>query len=55
MRLRIKALLASACLLFATAAPAQEINFGIISTDRSAAIRSMWEPFIEDMQKEMFL
>lgn len=30
----------------------QEINFGIISTDKSAAIKSLWEPFIEDMQKQ---
>ena len=49
---RIKALLAGALLLAASAVAAQEINFGIISTDRSAAIKSMWEPFIEDMRKE---
>lgn len=49
---RIKALLAGTLLLASSAVAAQEINFGIISTDRSAAIRSMWEPFIEDMQKE---
>src|SRR5881394_991038 len=33
-------------------AQAQEINFGIISTDKSAAIRSLWEPFLEDMSKQ---
>ena len=33
-------------------ARAQEINFGIISTDKSAAIKSLWDPFIEDMQKQ---
>ena len=30
----------------------QEINFGIISTDKSAAIKSLWDPFIEDMRKQ---
>jgi len=34
------------------AAVAQEINFGIISTDKSAAIKSLWDPFLEDMQKQ---
>jgi len=49
---RIKSLIAAAAVLFGTAAAAQEINFGIISTDRSAAIKSLWEPFIEDMSKQ---
>jgi phosphonate transport system substrate-binding protein len=35
-----------------TAASAQEINFGIISTDKSAAIKSLWDPFLEDMEKQ---
>lgn len=52
MSIRIKALLASAALLFAGAATAQELNFGIISTDKSAAIKSLWDPFLEDMAKE---
>ncbi len=52
MTLRIRAALALAAALICGAATAQEINFGIISTDRSAAIKSMWEPFIEDMQKQ---
>ena len=30
----------------------EEINFGIISTDKSAAIKSLWDPFIEDMNKQ---
>ena len=34
------------------AAVAQEINFGIISTDKSAAIKSLWDPFLDDMQKQ---
>jgi phosphonate transport system substrate-binding protein len=50
--IRIKYLLAAAALLLGTAAMAQEINFGIISTDKSAAIKSLWDPFIEDMQKQ---
>ena len=33
-------------------AQAQEINFGIISTDKSAAIKSLWDPFLEDMSKQ---
>lgn len=46
---RIAAGLAAA--LIAGAASAQEINFGIISTDKSAAIKSLWDPFLEDMSK----
>ena len=52
MGIRIRALLAGAALLFAGAAVAQEINFGIISTDKSAAIKSLWDPFLEDMSKQ---
>ena len=52
MKRSIKALLAGAAFLFAGALQAQEINFGIISTDKSAAIKSLWDPFIEDMQKQ---
>ncbi len=52
MTLRFRAALALAAALFCGAATAQEINFGIISTDRSAAIKSLWDPFIEDMQKQ---
>ncbi len=33
------------------AAAAPEINFGIISTEGSANLRSVWAPFLEDMQK----
>ncbi len=49
---RMKAVLAAVVLLLCNAVAAQEINFGIISTDRSAAIKSLWEPFIEDMNKQ---
>ncbi|MBC8023489.1 MAG: phosphonate ABC transporter substrate-binding protein [Burkholderiales bacterium] len=52
MSLRFRAVMAAAAALFAAAATAQEINFGVISTDRSAAIKSLWEPFIEDMSKQ---
>jgi phosphonate transport system substrate-binding protein len=51
MSLRFRAAIAAAA-LFAASALAQEINFGIISTDKSAAIKSLWEPFIEDMSKQ---
>lgn len=38
--------------LFSGAAAAQQVNFGIISTDKSAALKDMWEPFIADMNKQ---
>ena len=38
--------------LLAGAALAQDINFGIIATDKAAALKDMWEPFIADMRKE---
>ena len=47
-----RALIAGAAALLCCSLAAQEINFGIISTDRSAAIKSLWEPFIEDMSKQ---
>jgi phosphonate transport system substrate-binding protein len=47
-----RALAGLAAALLAAGAYAQEINFGIISTDKSAAIKSLWDPFIEDMQKQ---
>ncbi|GAB3628610.1 alkylphosphonate ABC transporter substrate-binding protein [Pandoraea terrae] len=46
-----KSLLAGAAMLTALAAHAEEINFGIISTDSSAALRQRWQPLIDDMQK----
>ena len=54
MRTGIRMLLGALALTAAVAAQAQqqEINFGIISTDKSAAIKSLWDPFIEDMQKQ---
>lgn len=49
----IKRLLAGlAAVTFAGAAAAQEINFGVISTDKAAAIKSLWEPFFDDMRKQ---
>lgn len=48
-----KSLLAGAAMLASVAAVhAQEINFGIISTDSSAALRQRWQPLIDDMQKQ---
>lgn len=29
----------------------KEINFGIIATEKSGALRQMWEPFLDDMSK----
>ena len=31
---------------------AQEINFGVISTETSQNLKSIWKPFLDDMQKE---
>ena len=50
MKTRIAAFLAAA--LAALGVNAQEVNFGIISTDKSAAIKSLWDPFLEDMRKQ---
>lgn len=38
--------------LTALAAVAQEINFGIISTDAASVQRERWEPFFRDMEKK---
>ncbi len=48
-----KTLLAGAAMIASVAAAhAQEINFGIISTDSSAALRQRWQPLIDDMEKQ---
>jgi len=47
--------IALACALVALPGSAQtmrEISFGIIATDSSTALKSMWEPFIADMSRE---
>lgn len=38
--------------LSGTCALAQDINFGIISTDSASAQRDRWEPFFRDMEKK---
>lgn len=50
----IKTLLAAVAIVFAGLANASEIkelNFGIIATEKSGALKQMWEPFLEDMSK----
>jgi phosphonate transport system substrate-binding protein len=50
----IKSLLAAAVLALATTANANsinELNFGIIATEKAGALKQMWEPFLEDMSK----
>ena len=42
----------AAATLIVGAAFAQDVNFGIIATDKATALREMWEPFIADMRKE---
>jgi phosphonate transport system substrate-binding protein len=49
-----KALLTVAAVAMTGLAQAQEVkelNFGIIATEKSGALRQMWEPFLEDMSK----
>ena len=38
--------------VFATPVLAEEINFGIISTESQSNLRPLWEPFLADMAKE---
>lgn len=45
------ALLAAATLAATPASAADELNFGIISTEASANLKKIWEPFLADMQK----
>ena len=48
----MRKLVAALAATVALSASAQELNFGIISTDKSAAIKSLWDPFLEDMSKQ---
>jgi phosphonate transport system substrate-binding protein len=49
---RFAAILAAGFALGAQAqVQVQEINFGIIATEKSGALKQMWEPFLEDMSK----
>lgn len=51
--MKIKQFLIGACLVMTTVvALAQEISFGIISTDSASAQRDRWEPFFRDMEKQ---
>ena len=52
MKIAKRCLAAFAALLVTVPALAQDINFGIIATDKAAALKDMWEPFIADMRKE---
>lgn len=45
------ALLAAATLAATPARAADEINFGIISTEASSNLKKIWDPFLADMQK----
>ncbi|MCL2591265.1 MAG: phosphonate ABC transporter substrate-binding protein [Betaproteobacteria bacterium] len=42
----------SVSLFGGVASAAQELNFGIISTETSQNLKSIWTPFLEDMEKE---
>lgn len=52
MKIASRIIAGLAAALVAGTALAQEINFGIIATDKAAALKDMWEPFIADMRKE---
>jgi phosphonate transport system substrate-binding protein len=41
----------AAATLLVTPARAQEINFGIISTESSTNLKKIWDPFLADMEK----
>ncbi len=41
--------------LFAQAAEMKELNFGIISTESSVGLKSIWAPFLQDMEKKLGL
>jgi phosphonate transport system substrate-binding protein len=47
-----KLLLAAGALAWSAAASAQDVNFGIISTDSASVQRERWEPFFADMEKK---
>src|SRR5262245_1886742 len=47
----IASLTLGAVVLPAAAELPKEINFGMISTDSSAALRGRWQPVIDEMQK----
>jgi phosphonate transport system substrate-binding protein len=49
---RLLRLLAAAGIAFAACAQAQEINFGVISTDSTSVQKDKWEPFLADMRKQ---
>jgi phosphonate transport system substrate-binding protein len=51
----LRSLLAAsaACLAFAgSVAHAEDLSFGIISTDSSAVLKQRWQPFIDDLNRE---
>jgi len=51
--MKLKQLLIGACMAFTAAVvSAQDISFGIISTDAASAQRDRWEPFFRDMEKQ---
>ena len=52
----MKSMLTALAITAATVASAndiKELNFGIIATEKSSAMKQMWEPFLEDMSKSV--
>ena len=53
MNIVLKAIAATAIAFTLTcAAYAEEVNFGIISTESQQNLKPKWEPFLADMKKE---
>lgn len=51
----LRSLMAASITLVLTAAPAgaaEEVNFGIISTETTANLKTIWDPFLADMTKK---
>ena len=38
---------------FSQASELKELNFGIISTESSVGLKSVWSPFLQDMEKKL--
>lgn len=51
LRKTLTAVALSATLAAGTAATAEEINFGVISTEKTSNLKQTWEPFIAEMEK----
>lgn len=51
--LKKAAVIAASTLTLSTAIAADKLNFGIISTESSTNLKTVWEPFLADMSKKL--